>query len=135
MKIIEWKDEYSVGIPVIDKQHMQLIDMINKLNDAMSEGKGKKIIADVLSEMINYTVTHFTHEERMLERNNYPDLIAHKRKHNKFVEKIKDFEEGVKNREFGITIKIIDYLKEWLIDHIQGTDMKYANYFEEKGIT
>lgn len=131
-QLIEWDNSLSVGNQKIDSQHKVLIKLINNLNEAFAEGKTKSAIGEILKELAEYTVTHFGDEERFMERGNYPDLANHKKIHVKFVDTVKttinDFESG----KSMVSKDLMIFLKEWLIEHIMGTDQKYSSYV--KGI-
>ncbi|MCC6132451.1 MAG: hemerythrin, partial [Acidobacteria bacterium] len=56
MSLITWSDELSVGVSAFDNQHKRLVALINELHDAMSAGKGSKVLGKILSELADYTV-------------------------------------------------------------------------------
>ena len=134
MSIISWKDDYSVGIAEIDRQHHKLIDLINQLNDAMSNGKGKEILGKILSDLINYTHSHFKMEEKLFDKYGYPDAEEHKIKHKKMTDKVLDLQEQFQQKKITITFEVMDFLQNWLDKHILGTDKKYGPYLNSKGV-
>ena len=67
MALITWNDSFSVQIGEIDRQHQQLVKMVNELNEAMRQGQGKDILFSTLSGLIAYTTTHFGTEEKYLQ--------------------------------------------------------------------
>lgn len=79
MALITWNENYSVKVKQFDDQHKKLIDMINELHDAMKVGKGKDVMEKILAGLIQYTVTHFANEERLMKQHNYPDYEQHKK--------------------------------------------------------
>jgi len=134
MAIISWKDEYSVGISEIDRQHHKLIDLINQLNDAMTQGKGKEILGKILADLISYTHNHFKAEEKLFDQYGYPDAEEHKIKHQKMTEKVLDLQKQFKAKKISITFEVMDFLQNWLDKHILGTDKKYGPYLNGKGV-
>src|ERR1039457_7165583 len=66
--IFPWRDTYSVGIPQIDSQHKGLIRLINDLQTAMMEGKGKQALSSIINDLIRYTESHFAFEEALLQQ-------------------------------------------------------------------
>ncbi|MEI6315089.1 MAG: bacteriohemerythrin, partial [Syntrophus sp. (in: bacteria)] len=78
MSAIVWDPEFSVNIKVIDEQHKKLVDTINMLYDAMSEGKGSTVLADIFNNLAEYTTVHFATEEDFMIRFSYPDYAEHK---------------------------------------------------------
>lgn len=134
MALIEWNDDYSVNVKEIDQQHQKLIGMINDLHDAMSEGKGKTVLSDILNRMIQYTKEHFSTEENYFAKWNYPESGQHKNEHEKFVAKVTDFKEGVDSGRLFITVEVLQFLSDWLKNHINKTDKQYSDFFNEHGL-
>jgi hemerythrin len=134
MAIISWKDAYSVGISEIDRQHHKIIDLINQLNDAMTEGKGKAILGKILADLISYTHNHFKAEEKLFDQYEYPEAEEHKIKHQKMTEKVLDLQKQFKEKKISITFEVMDFLQNWLDKHILGTDKKYGPYLNGKGV-
>ncbi|MDR3323528.1 MAG: bacteriohemerythrin, partial [Zoogloeaceae bacterium] len=101
MARIAWNDSLSVGIEVIDKQHLRIVDYINEIYDIMqTKGAEKRTrLASVLNDAIDYTESHFGFEESMLEEAGYPYLKAHSRVHQLFVRRVLDYKERLKNGE------------------------------------
>ncbi len=129
-----WKDSYSVGVAEIDRQHKKLIDMINTLHQAMSQGKGKQVVNAVLADLANYCATHFRQEEKFMADAGYPELDAHREKHQKMTQKVLALQADVKAGKATITMEVMRFLEQWLDKHILGTDKKYGPYLNAKGI-
>lgn len=134
MSYIQWSNAYSVNIQKIDQQHQQLVSYINELHEAMSQGKSKQVLGEILGKLTKYTVEHFGLEEELMQEHHFPDFQLHKLAHKDFINKVsqaqKDFESG----KFLISVDVLNYLKDWLISHIMGVDQNYAQFFKEKGI-
>jgi len=134
MPLIQWNDSLSVNIDEIDKQHQKLIGMINDLNDAMREGKGKDIVGKIVTGLISYAETHFTTEEAYFDQFEYPGAYSHKKEHLDFVMKVFDFKTGFEKGTVGLSIEVLNFLSDWLRDHIKGVDRKYVPFFNAKGL-
>ncbi|MBP1907915.1 bacteriohemerythrin [Methanolobus bombayensis] len=134
MALITWSDKYSIQIKEIDDQHKVLVGMINDLHDAMKNAKSKEVSMDIINKMAEYTKFHFSTEEKYMKRFAYQDYEQHKMEHEKFVEKVLAFKKDYENGKAGISYEILNFLKDWLVGHIQGTDKKYASLFIEKGV-
>ena len=131
---LEWKDEYSVGIASIDKQHKKLINLINHLQTAVDHSTGEEFEREALDELVDYTRSHFTFEEELMASNGYPDYEAHKAQHKNMVDKVeKVLSEYQQNKETAMA-NAIDFLKHWLINHINGTDKEYSEFLISKGV-
>jgi hemerythrin-like metal-binding protein len=132
--LIKWSDSYSVGIAEIDNQHIHLIELINQFYNAFLEGRAATFIDTVYNEMINYTDYHFTTEENYLKKHNYPEIKEHTALHQSFIEKINVMLEEYKSGSLTISYDLMNFLRDWLLNHIKGTDMLYAQYFKEQNI-
>jgi hemerythrin len=135
MPLIQWTDALSVNVGEIDRQHRKLIGLINDLSEAMSRKKGKEAVERTLKGLIEYTVSHFSHEEKLFDGLNYPASSAHKQEHATFVKKVSEFRDGYEKGRLGLSIEMMYFLRDWLKDHIQGSDKNYSSFFNEKGIT
>ena len=135
MGLITWDDSYSVNIAEIDRQHQKLIGMFAELNDAMSKGQGKEAIGKVLNELVSYTIQHFRTEEKLFDQYGYPDAENHKEKHSEFTRKVDGFKKDFDSGKLGLSIEVLNFLSDWLRDHIMGVDKKYAPFLIEKGVS
>jgi hemerythrin len=134
MAFIEWNDGYSVKNAAMDKQHQGLIELINKLHAAMGQGQGKEALPVIFDSLVRYTQTHFAAEESLLQKYNYPDLPTQKRQHADLIKQISDLQKQFQAGDFSSSMKTSEFLKKWLIEHIQGTDQKYGSFLNQKGI-
>ena len=134
MTIIQWNDKYSVNIAEVDEQHKKLIGLLNRLADAMCVGKGRDMVGGVLAEVLDYTVYHFSTEERLFQQYDYPGYQEHKRQHDDLTAKAKTFKEDFEGGKWMITIDVLNFLSNWLNDHILREDKKYAPYLKSKGV-
>lgn len=134
MALITWNDSFSVSVAEIDQQHKQLVNLLNELNDAMRQGKGKDVLGKIISGLISYTATHFRTEERYFAQFNYPDTAKHKQEHAAFVEKVTAFKNGFDSGKLSLSIEVMSFLSDWLNSHIKGSDMKYSKFLNDKGV-
>ncbi|NLM00679.1 MAG: hemerythrin family protein [Treponema sp.] len=134
MKLFEWTKKIAVGIDTIDEQHKKLISIINDLNEAMKARKASEVIGNILQELSDYTVYHFGNEERAFDKYNYPKKEEHKALHKIYVDKIAEFIERNKKSELGISINVLDFLIDWITNHIMKIDMQYVPFFSDKEI-
>lgn len=126
MALMTWKDAYSVKVQSIDDQHKQLFDLINQLHDAMKTGKAREFLSEVLDRLIDYTKTHFTNEEYMLAKVNYAEYLPHMAEHRKFTDKIEAISRELKAGSTGLSIELMQFLQDWLVNHIMKVDQKYS---------
>lgn len=129
---VTWKDEYSVGVPVIDDDHKKLLSLINNLQASIHYHTGDEFEKKALDEVVEYTSYHFSREEELMEKSGYPDLEAHKKEHQAMIAKVGSFVAEYEAKGHDVLEGIADYLGQWLITHINGTDQKYAPYLKDK---
>jgi hemerythrin-like metal-binding protein len=134
MALLNWNPAYSVGIKEIDKEHMKLVDLINELHDAMKSGKGKEVLGKTLNELVNYTAFHFAHEEQLFDKYGYPETAIHKKQHKELVDQVLAYKANYDSGKTIISIDIMNFLKDWLVKHIAGSDKKYTAFLNSKGV-
>ena len=130
---VDWKDEYSVGIESIDQQHKNLINLINMLQTTVDYSTGEAFERECLAAVVDYTKTHFVYEEGLMSKYGYPDFEAHKAQHQKMIDKINDLLAAYEEHPESAMKNALDFLKQWLIRHINGTDKLYSEFLLSKG--
>ncbi len=131
---MEWSPRLETGIKTIDDQHKKLVAMVNDLYGAISSGGGKDRLGRLLDELIDYTVYHFGTEEELFKKHEYPDGPAHKRIHEDLAGKVVQFRDRFQKGEEMISYDLMNFLKNWLVNHIGVTDKKYAPFLKSKGV-
>jgi len=134
MALITWNSTYSVNVKEIDLQHQKLIALINQLHDGMKAGKGKEIIGKILSDLADYTKFHFGYEEKLFDQTKYPDTMVQKRQHSDLVKQVVNYISKFQKGEAILTMELMNFLKDWLMNHIVATDKKYTSFLNSKGI-
>lgn len=136
MSLMSWSNSYSVGIASIDDQHKKLIDMINELHDGMLAKKSREALGAVLERLILYTGDHFDYEEELFARTGYADSALHKAEHAKLKHKVIDIHERYKASTMGtLSLETLNFLRDWLTNHINGTDKKYTKHMLANNVT
>lgn len=127
---IQWRESYAIGIKEIDDQHKKLFEAIDKLFTACTNGKGKDEVGNTLNFLEDYTKIHFTDEQQLHIKYNYPDRLTHKNVHENF---LKTF-EGLKKQfdEEGASVLFISTVNktvlDWLVKHIGSMDKAFATF-------
>ncbi|MBL7003072.1 MAG: bacteriohemerythrin [Gammaproteobacteria bacterium] len=129
MAHIEWTNDLNTGIQVIDNQHKRIVEYINKLDDTKTS-QDKELILEVLNDLVDYTLSHFTFEESLMEEAGYPFIKGHKRVHQLFVKRIGDYVQRFKMDE-DITEDLLNTLRAWLINHIRSDDNDYVELVQK----
>lgn len=134
MSLILWNNSFSVNIMKIDLQHQRLVDMINKLHDSMKKRESNNVLAGILNDMVAYTLVHFKSEEDLFIKFNYPAGRIHKMEHDLFIKKVEEFVGEFKSGNKILSIEVLNFLTEWLSQHIKIQDKAYTNFLNDKGI-
>lgn len=134
-RFVEWKDSLSVGIDSIDNDHKKLLTLINNLQTAVYYPTGEAFERQALQELVDYTKYHFEREEKMMRDNEYPDYEPHKQQHEAMIAKVSGFLDAYEKDREGTVEEITVFLKEWLLKHIAGTDMKYSDHLQSRGVS
>jgi hemerythrin-like metal-binding protein len=131
MAILEWDESIALHIPVIDGQHKELIGWVNSLNDAVQKGEGARVIDKILQNLINYVFEHFAAEEQLMLTYNFPGFTSHRQEHDYFVQKLKEIQCGFQDSD-AMSRKTLDFLVDWIVCHIKGTDVNYGRFILAK---
>lgn len=132
--LMQWGPQFSVNIRQFDTQHKRLIDMVNQLNDAMSSGKGHQVLKSIFDGLIQYTATHFADEEKVMAEYQYPELEMHQKAHKELVKTALELQKKLHGSSHALSTEVMAFLRNWLINHIQGLDKKYGVYLNSKGL-
>ncbi|HUI31201.1 MAG TPA: bacteriohemerythrin [Candidatus Acidoferrales bacterium] len=118
MALMKWRERFAVNIKEIDEQHRKWRDMLE----------------NILGGLVEYTRVHFATEERLIQQSWYPFFEGHKKIHDDMIGEVELLELRHKSGETSLSIYVMNFLKNWLADHIMGTDKNYGPYLNSKGI-
>lgn len=130
----DWDDKYSVGVKEIDDQHKELVANISKLADCINQAKMKEEGKVILDALLHYAQYHFDTEEKYFSEFNYEGSEKHINAHRAFKNKMLDLKTKFENNEIEITFELIDFLEDWLLDHLMDMDQGYVKCFSEHGL-
>ncbi|MDR3176978.1 MAG: bacteriohemerythrin [Desulfovibrio sp.] len=128
MRLIEWTPDLGVGIELIDNQHKMLCAYINTLNRALRDGRFELVGRDIVTSLKSYTVSHFSTEEQYFTHTQYPHTAEHMQIHKKFVDKVIAVEAQLATGSAHVGDDLLEFLKNWLLNHIRVTDHQYAPF-------
>lgn len=130
---LKWKEEYSVGIEVLDLDHKKLINLLNQFNTAYDYAMSEEFERQALDDLIDYTKYHFEREEEIMSDNDYPDFDEHKKQHQEMINKISHMQDKYNEKGHEIFEEVCEFLTNWLIKHINGTDKQYTQHLIDRG--
>lgn len=128
MSLITWNALLETGVQEIDAEHLQLVNLINRLYDTVTQQHGPDIVDEALQTVRDYTLFHFRNEEALMARAGYDGVEEHHQLHVDMVHTINDFIARHDVGEAGIAEALLDYLRDWLVRHILGSDRAVVAY-------
>lgn len=128
MKDIVWGKILSVGIDEIDEDHRKLVNIFNILNHSVMEGASPDYLAAILEELINCTVWHFSHEERLMLKYRYAQIEEHKAAHRELIKSAKELQQNILDADRRVADEQLEFLERWLTEHILTTDLRLGSY-------
>lgn len=134
MELFKWRSDYTTRVEELDEEHREIVRLINTLYNGLRDGEDAGTMKYVLDEMVEYTHSHFDHEERMMRRFAYPGYSDHKREHDSFRSTINDVNGMVASGVTGLGKPLLKMMREWLLNHILEVDGKYGQFFNDKGV-
>ena len=124
MEYITWDASLDTGINIIDSQHHQIVDYINRLHTAV-HANDQLLSHEIFDEVVNYTLTHFSFEEEMMKLAGYIHYDAHCIVHQSFAERVSGYRNRLLNGE-DVAKQLLSDLRIWLTNHIKNEDADYA---------
>ncbi len=132
MAYMNWNDTFSVGVEEIDSQHKQLINMVNEFYDNLNHER--EALGKLLNSLVDYAGYHFSTEEKYMHKFNYPDTYIHEKEHEMFIKRAIDVKKLYEEGKLVISLEITNFIKEWIVNHVLGTDKKYSKCFVDNGL-
>lgn len=130
----QWKEEYTVKITVIDEQHKKFLSIINDLKIIINSGACKEKVSDVFFQLAYLIDHYFIKEEIYFNDLKYPNFDQHKSEHNKFIERVIQFQKDLENEKPGLCLEIYHYLENWFDEHILKYDREAVDYLRARGV-
>lgn len=136
MKTIQWGKEMELGIKEIDDQHKHFVDILNRLYEVTMQDKAKDYLDEIISKVLEYAENHFKTEEKYFEQFGYEKAQEHKESHQKLLDQMlvfKEEHEQFKGVDF-LSWKLLEFLEDWLVDHLEAEDRQYVECFKKNGL-
>jgi hemerythrin len=129
--MFEWESKYELGVDFIDEQHKKLFEIGNRAYNLFKNefciDKYDKIV-QIIEELKDYTVFHFTAEEGYLKKMGYKKLLSHKVEHDDFVNKFNNIDlKKIDEKQDDYIVEILEFIYKWIDEHILVKDREYKN--------
>jgi hemerythrin len=122
MSLIQWKDEFSVGVASVDIEHRDLIDLINDLHDLLREGATQVQVIDLLGEIFAQISAHFALEEKFMRDTGYEAYPDHKGDHEALLDELRDIMDRVEDDGTYDEARLSRELEKWFTEHFRTHD-------------
>lgn len=128
---LEWSNKYVLKVEKMDAEHMMIINAINKLIDCLNTND--PAAEKALDSLLKIAIDHFAHEEEYMKSIAYPEFNSHKRIHDALLKQL-----GVHRKNYGTSefdnARFIRFVQNWLVSHIMGVDMQYAEHSRHRRV-
>jgi hemerythrin len=141
---IEWDQGLSLGIPLIDAQHKQLVDDVYRFcvslkhsigqNSLASKEEESNAIEEILDSLTHYVQTHFSTEEGYFRQFKYDKAKEHIAEHSKFYKKLLEFKTNFDQINESVALETLDYVHHWIESHVLIMDRQYVRCFHDHGL-
>ena len=133
MAWFEWDDGFLTGVAELDEQHRQLVRLIDEFYLTMRQSTPQAGVVRLLKGMIEYTQSHFETEERWMRQYAYPGLDTQIAQHAHFVDKVQEITDRFVSGQLILSLEITSFLRDWLSQHILGTDKELGRFLTARG--
>ena len=132
---IEWKEDYALGISVIDEQHKEFISILRALSMLLSSNYNELEFQKLVEKLEAYAHFHLDFEEKYFEEFDYKDKVEHTAEHTVYRERIQEFKNTYSKENPLLSIELLAFLEDWLEHHIKISDKKYVECFLSNGLS
>lgn len=131
---LAWSEDFSVKVKLLDEQHKVMVSIINELIESVNNQPNQEKINEIIARMTNYKHHHFDTEEKYFAEFNFEGAAEHIVAHRNFNVQVEKLQKEYSGDIIAFTFNLLDFLEDWLIDHIQNMDHKYIKCFNEHGL-
>jgi len=124
MPLIEWKEEFNVGVPAVDHEHREMVEMINALYATLSQPDAESTVMDFLGEIYAKISAHFALEEKIMREQNYDQFIDHKQDHERLLDEIRDIMDSYEDSAAFDERELERRLTAWFTEHFKTRDAR-----------
>jgi hemerythrin-like metal-binding protein len=131
---LKWTERMSVNSVEIDNQHRMLIGYLNEMYKSFIDHEHKEKVGPIIEKLKEYAQYHFDTEEKYFAKFGYDGAENHIGEHDQFRLKVQEFVEKEMKYRNALTYEVMNFLRNWLYNHIMVTDKKYMDCFSKNGV-
>ncbi len=132
MAYFEWANDMVIDAGPIDADHRQLVDLVNALHTATSEGRGHEVVESIMDELLRYTQDHLRREEAMMASMNFPNLTGHTKGHEHFMRNLHELRAKYDAGSITVASQLSTVLRDWLSLHIRRSDKEIREFEKQQ---
>lgn len=129
-----WNDSLKIGIPLLDIQHEQLLDQMDKLLESMRNNKQTEELRSIMVFLKMYVNNHFNYEESCMNLYKCPVACQNKDAHSRFTDVLNNINQKIEsNQPLEIISSLVQKeLLDWFVNHIKSIDIKLKPFIPSK---
>ncbi len=124
MSLLEWKQEYSVGVAAMDDEHREMMDLINDIYAKLASDPDADQVDECLGDIYNTISLHFALEEKLMRNNRYSEYAAHKDDHEVLLDQIRDLMDDYHDDPQSGSGRLAEGLADWFVAHFSTFDAR-----------
>ena len=128
--LIEWRDEFSVGIPGVDHEHQELVGIINELYAHLSDEGAEDEVIEFLGEIYAKISAHFALEEREMRERGYDQYDEHKDDHEKLLDDLRDMMDAYEDNGQFSGQQLSAAMTAWFVEHFKTQDARLHKFLD-----
>lgn len=135
MALLSWSHASAVGVKAMDDQHGILMDTMNDLRLTLMNGSSQERVDVQLEQLIDFTRLHFQSEERLLEQQGYPSLLAHRAAHASLLLRVREAIDHAQRHKNAESVSLLSHLRSLYLEHFEEFDRAYGSWLNDHGIS
>jgi hemerythrin len=128
MPLLEWKQEFALGVPDVDHEHRELIELINVLYAHLEQKDSAISVEDFLGEIYAKISAHFALEEKIMREHTYDQYEDHKADHERLLDEIRDIMDAYEDDARFDKNELAACLSTWFTEHFKTKDARLHKY-------
>jgi hemerythrin-like metal-binding protein len=127
---VTWNSRYDTGIRIIDEQHRELFEIVERLRRMVQEGAAKDVVEALLGDLLACSERHFATEETYMSKFAYPDLPQHVSEHTSMLTSLRELLVKFQESHQSMALMVPTFMEGWLKHHISDGDFGFVTFLK-----
>ena len=128
MAIVQWSDEWGLGLAEPDVGRRELVGLYNEIDLALKRGDSRRTLIAGLTRLLDRAEVFFADEEKLMEAAGYPLWPEHRDEHIDFLQRMRNFESALIEERLAIDLPVMQFLRHWLTGHLNESDGAFGRF-------